>query len=81
MWRVLFYSLKTDSRCRRILRPRAVRINTTLKIISTSLARTLIGRESSDDGAKAVHDLFGRKDLPDVLFWEVLAFWRSDRDV
>ena len=51
----------------------------------TSLARTLIGREPSDDGkydgAKAVHDLFGRKDLPDVLFWKVLAFWRSDRDV
>ena len=47
----------------------------------TSLARALIGREPSDDGAKAVHDLFGRKDLPDVLFWKVLAFWRSDRDV
>ena len=47
----------------------------------TSLARTLIGREPSDDGAKAVHDLFGRKGLPDVLFWKVLAFWRSDRDV
>ena len=47
----------------------------------TSLARTLIGREPSDDGAKAVHDLFGRKDLPDVLFWKVLKFWRSDRDV
>ena len=47
----------------------------------TSLARKLIGREPSDDGAKAVHDLFGRKDLPDVLFWKVLKFWRSDRDV
>ena len=47
----------------------------------TSLARTLIGHEPSDDGAKAVHDLFGRKDLPDVLFWKVLAFWRSERDV
>jgi hypothetical protein len=47
----------------------------------TSLARTLIGREpSEDDGAKALHYLFGRK-LPDVLFWKVLAFWRSDRDV
>jgi len=47
----------------------------------TSLARALIGREPSGDGAKAVHDLVGRKDLPDVLFWKVLAFWRSDRDV
>ena len=31
--------------------------------------------------AKALAGLFGRKDLPDVLFWKVLAFWRSDRDV
>ena len=31
--------------------------------------------------AKALAGLFGRKDLPDVLFWKVLAFWRSARDV
>ena len=32
--------------------------------------------------AKALADLFGRDGLlPDVLFWKVLAFWRSDRDV
>ena len=30
---------------------------------------------------KALAGLFGRKDLPDVLFWKVLAFWRSARDV
>ena len=32
--------------------------------------------------AKALASLFGRDGmLPDVLFWKVLAFWRSERDV
>ena len=32
--------------------------------------------------AKALAGLFGRDgQLPDVLFWKVLAFWRSGRDV
>ena len=31
--------------------------------------------------AKALAGLLARNDLPDVLFWKVLAFWRSDRDV
>ena len=32
--------------------------------------------------AKALASLFGRDGmLPDVLFWKVLAFWRSSRDV
>ena len=32
--------------------------------------------------AEALAGLFGRDGLlPDVLFWKVLAFWRSSRDV
>ena len=31
--------------------------------------------------AEALAGLFARNDLPDVMFWKVLAFWRSDRDV
>ena len=30
---------------------------------------------------KAPTDLFVRKDLPDVLFWLILSFWRSSRDL
>ena len=39
------------------------------------------GRARPPRSAKALAGLFGRKDLPDVLFWKVLAYWRSDRDV
>ena len=31
--------------------------------------------------AMAPTGLFARGGLPDVLFWKVLAYWRSERDV
>ena len=27
-----------------------------------------------------MHTLFARRTLPDVLFWKILEFWRTDRD-
>ena len=27
-----------------------------------------------------MHTLFARRSLPDVLFWKILEFWRTDRD-
>ena len=27
-----------------------------------------------------MHALFARRTLPDVLFWKILEFWRTDRD-
>ena len=49
----------------------------------TSRARPARHDDESHTFISATHadtSMFARRTLPDVLFWKILEFWRTDRD-